>query len=95
MELNITKDERYLEEGIFGYIVKARNEDFTHVITQKYGYDDYAVCFTDDIEDENEGYSERGTMEEIIECIKTNIADKETLMDALDTMFLLEKEDAQ
>jgi hypothetical protein len=34
-------------------------------------------------------------MEEIIECIKTNIADKETLMDALDTMFLLEKEDAQ
>jgi hypothetical protein len=35
MELNITKDERYLEEGIFGYIVKARNEDLTHVITQK------------------------------------------------------------
>jgi hypothetical protein len=95
MELNITKDERFLEDGIFGYIIKARNEDFSYVITQKYFEDEYAVCFTDDIEDENEGYSERGTMEEIIECIKTNIADKETLMDALDTMFLLEKEDAQ
>lgn len=95
MELNITKDERYLEEGIFGYIIKARNEDFSYVITQKYFEDEYAVCFTDDINDVNEGYSDRGTAEEIIQDIKENITDKETMMDAIDTMFLLEKEDAQ
>jgi len=95
MEINITKDERYLEDGIVGYITKARNEDFAHVITQMYGNDDFAVCFTDDTEDEDEGYSERGTKEEIIECIKTNITDKETMMDTIDTLFLLEKEEIE
>ena len=95
MEIKVTKDERFLEDGIIGYIIEARNEDFTHVITQKYGEDDYAVCFTDDINDVNEGYSDRGTAEEIIQDIKENITDKETMMDAIDTMFLLEKDEIE
>ena len=68
------------EYGIRQIIITAHNESFDNIIAQRYtgDEDDYAVCFTDDPENENEGYSVRGSLAEILEETSDYVDDPNT-----------------
>ena len=48
-------------------IVTPQDSDYKAIIVQKYGDDDYAVVFTDDPSDENQGFSFRGSFKDVVQ----------------------------
>lgn len=54
-------------------IVRTVKSDVKFIIIDKYhGYDDYSIAWVDNLEDENDGCSLRGTWDDIIEDVAEN-----------------------
>lgn len=61
--------------------------DYEYVIIQYYGEDDYAVVFTDDPTEENEGYSCRGTFKDVVEELVDMVYNQEANGSGVNEIF--------